>query len=136
MPGNKDMPSTVARSEPKAQRTWVKAHDSALSTYGHGEQASRVAYGALKHTYEKVGDHWEPKGHKGPSDDRSADPRAREKEGGTSTGGVDVKGSSKADLMERAKRLGVKGRSTMNKQELAEGISKANDRATAKARAS
>ncbi|MGH9105080.1 MAG: ChaB family protein [Acidimicrobiales bacterium] len=136
MPGKKDMPSTIARSGGKAQRTWVKAHDSALDQYGSGERAQRVAYGALKHAHEKVGDHWEPKGHKGPSDQRSADPRAREKKGGTSTGGVDVLGQSKQDLMNKARKLDVKGRSSMNKTELAKEVSKANDRATARARAS
>jgi hypothetical protein len=136
MPGKKDMPSTVGRSGAKAQRTWVKAHDSALGTYGHGEQAQRVAYAALKHTHEKVGDHWEPKGHKGPSDDRAADPGARHKKGGTSTGGVDVRGHTKAELMDEAKKRGIKGRSSMNKQELAEHLRRDNDRATARARAS
>jgi hypothetical protein len=128
------MPSTIARSGDKAQRTWTKAHDSAIDEYGHGETASRVAYGALKHTHEKVGDHWEPKDHKGPSDERSADPDARDKKGGTSTGGVDVKGHTRSELYDRAKEMDVKGRSHMTKQELAEGIKKANDRATARAR--
>ena len=29
------------------------------------------AYDALKHSYEKVGDHWEKKAEKGPSDERA-----------------------------------------------------------------
>lgn len=128
------MPSTIARSGDKAQRTWAEAHDSAVETYGEGEVAHRVAFAALKHTHEKVADHWEPKDHKGPSDDRAADPRARDKEGGTPTGGVDVRGHSKEELLRRAKQTGVKGRSSMNKEQLAEEIKKANDRATAKAR--
>ncbi len=134
MPASKEMPSTLRRSGKKAQRTWAKAHDSAVETYGEGERAHRTAFSALKHTHEKVGDHWEPKDHKGPSDERSADPNARRKSGGTNSGGVDVKGHTKDELMQRARELDISGRSSMNKGELAEAISKANDRATAKAR--
>lgn len=136
MPAKKEMPSTLQRSGKKAQETWGKAHDSAVESYGEGERAHRTAFSALKHTHEKVGDHWEPKDHKGPSDDRAADKGARRKEGGTSTGGVDVKGHTKDELMDRARDMDVRGRSSMNKQELAEAISKANDRETAKARRS
>ena len=85
-----------------------------------------------------MGDHWEPKpdGRKGPSDERALDPDAAEREGGTSTGGVDVLGHTKDELLERARELDVKGRSRMNKKELGEAIKKANDRATAQARQS
>ena len=134
MPAAKDMPSTIQRSGAKAKRTWGKAHDSAVETYGEGERAHRTAFSALKHTHEKVGDHWEPKKSKGPSDERAADPNARSKRGGTRTGGVDVKGRTKEELMDRARKLEIRGRSRMTKDELAEAISKANDRATAKAR--
>jgi hypothetical protein len=134
MPAKDELPSTLQRSGDKAQRTWGQAHDSAVETYGEGERAHRTAFSALKHTHEKVGDHWEPKDHKGPSDDRAADPNARSKPSGTSTGGVDVKGHTKDELMERARRLNVRGRSSMTKEQLAEAISRVNDRATAAAR--
>jgi len=130
------MPSTIERSGKYAQDTWEKVHDSAVESYGEGERAHRTAFAALKHTHEKVGDHWEPKpdGRKGPSDDRALDPDAAEREGGTSTGGVDVVGHTKDELLARARELDVKGRSRMTKQELGEAIKKANDRATAQAR--
>jgi hypothetical protein len=134
MPAMEEMPSTIQRSDEKAQRTWGKAHDRAVQTYGEGEQAHRTAFSALKHTHEKVGDHWEPKDHKGPSDERAADPNARDKPSGTSTGGVDVKGKTKEELMERARQLGIPGRSNMTKQELAEAINRWNERQTARAR--
>ncbi|MEW6476031.1 MAG: ChaB family protein [Actinomycetota bacterium] len=134
MPASKEMPSTIRRSDAKAKRTWAKAHDSAVDTYGEGERAHRTAFSALKHTHEKVEDHWEPKKSKGPSDRRAADPKARSKSGGTRTGGVDVKGHSKQELMDRARKLDIPGRSRMTKDELAEAIGKANTRATAKAR--
>ena len=138
MPAKKDMPSTIERSGKYAQDTWAKVHDSAVESYGEGERAHRTAFAALKHTHEKVGDHWEPKpdGRKGPSDERALDPDAAEREGGTSTGGVDVLGHTKDELLERARELDVKGRSRMTKQELGEAIKKANDRATAQARQS
>jgi hypothetical protein len=136
MPTREDMPSTIRRSGEYAQKTWVKVHDSAVESYGEGERAHRTAFAALKHTHEKVGDHWEPKpeGRKGPSDPRALDPKAAEHDGGTSTGGVDVLGRTKDELLERARALGIKGRSRMTKMELGEAIKRANDRATARAR--
>jgi cation transport regulator ChaB len=56
-----ELPSTLKKSDTKAQRTFAKAHDSAVESYGEGQRAHRVAYAALKHSYEKVGDHWEAK---------------------------------------------------------------------------
>ena len=63
-----DMPSTVARSDEKARRTWQETHDSAVEQYGEGERAHRTAFASLKHTYEKRGDRWVPKKEKGASD--------------------------------------------------------------------
>jgi cation transport regulator ChaB len=122
-PKQDELPDTLKRSPEKAQRTFAKAHDSAAETYGEGERAHRTAYAAVKHGFEKRGDHWEPKDHKGPSDPRAENPRARENEG-KSYGGVDVKGSSKEELYERAKDLDVQGRSRMSKEELAEAIAR------------
>ncbi|MFC4242992.1 ChaB family protein [Gryllotalpicola reticulitermitis] len=127
MPGADDLPSTLERSPKHAQAIWVKAHDSAIKEYGRGRRAQQTAYAALKHEYEKVGDHWEQKGRRGPSD-------AGAKERGKPTkGGVDAN-ASKTHLMEIAKRLDVHGRSSMTKPELVEAIQKANDRDTRKAR--
>jgi hypothetical protein len=42
--------------------------------------------------------------------------------------------ASKEHLMEVARRLDIRGRSSMNKAELVEAIRKANNRETAKAR--
>ena len=124
-----ELPSTLQKSSAKAQRTFAKAHDSAASSYGEGERAHRVAYAALKHSYEKVGDHWEDKGHKGPSDERarSGGPNAR----GRSAEGVDTQ-ATKKHLMDIARRLDVRGRSTMTKAELVDAIEKANRRASRK----
>lgn len=125
-PIREELPGTIQRSPEEAQETFAKAHDSAAETYGDGQRAHRVAYSALKHKFEKKGDHWEPKGHKGPSDPRAANPRARENKG-ESYGGVDVYGSSKADLMRRARDLDVRGRSRMSKEELAAAIARKQD---------
>ncbi len=126
------LPSTLQRSDAHAQQTFAKAHDSAADQYGDAERAHRVAFSALKHTHEKVGDHWEPKegGKKGPSD--------KQAEGGVNTsrqtaGGVDAN-ASKKHLQDVAKRLDVPGRSRMTKDELVDAIQKANNRASAKAR--
>jgi cation transport regulator ChaB len=120
-----EMPATIKRSPSKAQATWAKTHDSAVESYGEGERAHRTAYASLKHSFEKVGDHWEAKDEKGPSDPRAArggrDARAGR---GKTYGGVDVFGNSKKELYERAKKLDIRGRSSMTKEELAEAISK------------
>ena len=116
------MPSTIRTSSAKAQRTWAKAHDSAVETYGEGERAHRTAYSALKHSFEKKGDRWVEKKRKGPSDPgaKSGGPNQRRE----TYGGVDVYGNTKEELYERAKKLGVQGRSRMNKSELAKAIAR------------
>ncbi|MFI6010198.1 ChaB family protein [Streptomyces sp. NPDC051243] len=132
MPGRQELPSTLERSSKDAQRTWIKAHDSAVEQYGEGERAHRVAYGALKHMYEKVGDHWQRKegGRKGPSDPQSARPRQI---GGRSGEGVDEK-ASKQHLYDIARELDIEGRSRMSKGELLGAIRKANRSKTRAAR--
>ena len=133
MPAKKDMPSTVARSGQKARETWGKTHDSAVEQYGEGERSHRTAFSALKHTHEKVGDHWEQKDEKGPSDAQAARTGAAARRGGPTAGGVDAS-ASKAHLMDVARRLDVRGRSTMTKAQLVDAIRRANDRETARAR--
>ena len=129
-----DVPSTIARSDDKAVRTYKKTLESAEDSYGEGERAHRAAYGALKHTYEKVGDHWEPKEQAGPSDAQSEqeapDSLERPKE---TADGVDTR-ASKAHLVEVAKKLGVTGATRKRKDELVDEIRKANARATRQAR--
>ena len=129
-PKKSELPGTIERSPKKAQRTFAKAHDQAAEQYGEGERAHRTAYSALKHTHEKVGDHWEPKDHKGPSDAQAEGGRDTNRE---TKGGVDAN-ATKAHLMDVAKRLDISGRSKMSKDELVDAIQKANDKATAEAR--
>jgi cation transport regulator ChaB len=120
-----ELPDTLKRSPAKAQRTFAKTHDAAAEQYGEGERAHRTAYASLKHSYEKVGDHWEPKKHKGPSDPRSKKTTAQKRRGvGETFGGVDYEGHTKEELYERAKKLGVEGRSRMSKKELARAIAR------------
>ena len=120
MPAKDEMPSTIRRSSAKAQRTWAKAHDSAVETYGEGERAHRTAYSALKHSFEKKGDRWVEKKRKGPSDPGAKGGGANQSR--ETYGGVDAYGNSKEELLERARKLNVKGRSKMNKDELAQAI--------------
>ncbi len=125
-----ELPSTLKRSGKKAQRTYAKAHDSAVESYGEGERAHRTAFAALKHSFEKVGDHWEPKDEKGPSDKKAAGGRDTKAK---TAGGVDAN-ASKQHLMDVAKKLEISGRSRMTKPELVDAIQKANARSTRKAR--
>jgi hypothetical protein len=133
MPAKEELPSTLRRSPQKAQETWAKTHDSAVQTCGEGERAHRTAFSALKHSYEKVGDHWEPKEHKGPSDAQAARSTPTSRQSRPTAGGVDAN-ASKAHLMDLARRLDVRGRSRMSKDELVEAINKANDRESARSR--
>jgi cation transport regulator ChaB len=128
MPAMKNLPSTIKRSPKKAQKTYAETLDSAIEQYGDGERAHRTALSSLKHSFEKVGDHWEPKKKKGPSDAQAA--------GGVNTnkktaGGVDAN-ASKDHLLEVAKRLDIKGRTKMKKAELVKAIGKANDSSSRK----
>src|SRR5215207_8120094 len=101
-----ELPSTLQRSDTKAQRTFAKAYDGALDSYdGDEERANRTAWAAVKHTREKVGDHWAPKagGRKGPSDAQAAGGRGT---GRRTRGGVDAN-ASKDHLLDLAKELGI-----------------------------
>jgi cation transport regulator ChaB len=124
MPAKKeDLPGTLERSPDKVQRTYEKALDSAHQEYDSEERAHRTAWSAVKHVAEKRGDHWEPKDEPGPSDPQAAQSGRQAREHPKETrGGVDVMGNTRDELYERAKELGVEGRSNMTKDELAKAI--------------
>lgn len=132
MPAREEMPSTIQRSPKRAQEVWSKAHDSAVDSYGEGERAHRTAFSALKHQFKKVGDHWERKNGKGPSDRQAA--RGVQQRGEAKTAeGVDAN-ASKEDLYKTAKKLDIEGRSKMSKKELVDAIKKENRRRTRRSR--
>jgi cation transport regulator ChaB len=123
MPGREELPRTLRRSPKKAQDTWIETHDSAVESYGEGERAHRTAFASVKHSFERVGDRWAPKERPGPSDPRSRQGGQAARGGrGEALGGVDLYGNTKAELYARARKLGVRGRSRMDKQELARAI--------------
>jgi cation transport regulator ChaB len=122
MPASEELPSTLARSPRHAQEIWSKAHDAAVESYGEGERAHRTAFAALKHSFEKVGDHWEEKDEPGPSDDKAAGAvgtRANTQEGVNAN-------ATKTHLIDVARKLDIRGRSTMTKDELVDAIKKEN----------
>ena len=128
------LPSTLERSPAKAQATYIHTLEAAEQTHGDGEAAHRIALSALKHSFEKVGDHWEAKTSKGPSDRQAAHSGAAARRRRSSTaGGVDAN-ASKAHLMDVARKLDVPGRSKMAKAELVDAIDRANRNASARAR--
>jgi hypothetical protein len=134
-PKEAELPSTLRRSSGKAQRTFAKTHDAAAEEYGEGRRAHQTAYGALKHSFEKVGDHWEAKRAKGPSDEQSAKGGAASTRRYRSDEGVDAN-SSKRHLEGIARKLAIAGRSKMKKRELIDAIKKANRRESSTSRAS
>ena len=123
-----EIPQTLQRSDEKAQRTWAKAYDSAMDEYDDESRAAQTAWAALKHTHEKVGDHWRPKDDSGPSDSRAEGGR---QSGGETAGGVNAN-ATKDELYEQAQELDVDGRSTMSKDELVEALEDESDRRTKK----
>jgi cation transport regulator ChaB len=128
MPTSKeDLPGTLKRSPAKARRTYQKTRDSAIETYGDNQRAYRAAYSAVKHSFEKVGDHWEPKDRRGPSDPQAAKSGLAARRGGETAGGVDVRGRSREELVERARALGVRGYSRMSKLQLGQAIARKQD---------
>ncbi|MEU6784715.1 ChaB family protein [Nonomuraea angiospora] len=157
MPAVEELPSTIKRSPKRAQNTWIKAHDNAVKEYGEGRRAHMTAFAALKRSFEKVGDHWEPK--KGPSEKATMSrtgkttttrtsgkaTMARTAKAATRTAkaamtrtvktaeGVNLN-ATREYLQKMAAKLDVRGRSKMTKQELVNAIRRANRRLTAKAR--
>ncbi|MCZ2402461.1 ChaB family protein [Paenarthrobacter sp. Z7-10] len=125
-----ELPGTLQRSDAHAQETFAKTYDSAVAEYDDEERAARTAYAALKHSYEKVGDHWEAKDSAGPSDNQAKGGRGTQR---PTAGGVDAN-ASKEHLYSLAKRLDVTGRSRMTKSELVDALQKANDKETRIAR--
>ncbi len=123
-----DLPGTLQRSPKKVQDTYAKTLDSAEEQYDEESPAQRTAWSSVKHVAEKVGDHWEVKDEKGPSDDQAKQSGAQARDHPKPThGGVDAEGNSKAELYERAKQLDVPGRSDMDKGELADAIDRKQD---------
>ena len=125
-----ELPSTMERSDKKAQDTFAKTYDSALEEYGDEQRAAQTAYASLKRTHEKVGDHWEPKDSSGPSDKKAEQGR---NSNARTAGGVDAN-ASKEHLYDVASKLDISGRSKMNKDELVDAIQKANQKETRKSR--
>jgi cation transport regulator ChaB len=127
-----ELPSTLRRSPKKAQRTFAKAHDSAAEEYGDEKRANQVAWAAVKHSFEKVGDRWarKDKGRRGPSDEQAKGGKNTNRE---TKGGVDAN-ATKDHLLKLAKKLDIAGRSTMKKKQLVDALEKASTKKTADSR--
>ena len=137
MPTKKeDLPGTLKRSPEKAQRTYAKTLDSAEEQYDSEARAHQTAWSAVKHSFEKVGDHWEPKEQAGPSDKQAerSGPESRDSDQPTAQG-VDAN-ASKKHLVEVARKVGIERPERSTKKELVDEIMKANARATDRARRS
>jgi hypothetical protein len=125
-PQKERLPATIARSPRRAQTTYIHTLEAAEQQHGDGEAAHRIALASLKHSFEKVGDHWEPKAEPGPSDEQDAKRGRAARVSSTPTaGGVDAF-ASKAHLLGIARRLGIAGRSRMTKPDLVDAIDRAN----------
>ena len=115
MPGKEAMPSTLRRSPRKAQEDLGRTHDAAAEQYGDGERAHRTAFASLKHSFEKGGDHWTPR----TSEARPTRGRPfREDRRPSARTWRDLwrrrlLGHTKDELYQRAKALGIRGRSQM-----------------------
>lgn len=135
MPTKKeDLPSTLARSPAKVQRTYAKTLDSAEDQYDSDSRAHRAAWSSVKHVAEKQGDHWELKDEQGPSDDQDAKSGRAARESATPTaGGINAR-KTKAELLDDAQAADIPGRSKMQKSELVDALQKHSERETRRAR--
>lgn len=116
------MPSTIRRSDARAQDIYVKTHDSAAEQYGEGERAHRTAFKSLKREYRKADDRWVKKGNRAPSDPQQAGNRTTHR---MTAGGYDVgPGATVKTLRTEARELHIDGRSRMNKDQLRHAIMK------------
>lgn len=126
MPTKKeDLPGTLKRSPAKAKRTYAKALDSAHEQYGDEAAAHRVAISALKHSFEKKDDHWEPKAETGPSDPQAVKGGTAARNSRTPTGGGKDVGTTKSERLEQARTLDIPGRSRMTKDDLTKAVAQA-----------
>ena len=144
MPARKDTVSKLERSPKKPKARTSKKRDSAAGEFGEGKRVLRTAVKAVKHTLEKAVDPGEPKRKKEPGLVKAADGRSRKKSslakavdgrrGKGKTTGKAKTSASKHDLMDRAKKLDISGRSRMTKTELVDAIRKADAKSTRRAR--
>lgn len=67
------------------------------------------AFASLKHSFEKIGDHWEPKDEPGPSDAPDAKRGIEARVSTTPTAGGVNANATKAHLFDIAKRLDING---------------------------
>jgi len=107
-----DLPGTLKRSPKKAQRTYAETLDSAEEQYDSEARAHQTAWAAVKHSFEKVGDHWEAKDEKGPSDPQAAQagrPRATGR-GGPTAASTSSATPSRSSTNERSRRAYVGAR--------------------------
>ncbi len=123
---SEDLPGTLKRSSKKAQKTYAETLDSAHEQYpGDEERAHRVAFSSLKHSFAKVGDHWEEKDTKGPSDPQAAKSGKQARTSKTPTGGGKEIGTTRKELYSQAQELDIAGRSKMSRDQLARAVAKA-----------
>ena len=124
-PQSDSLPGTLERSPKKVQRTYSETLASAEAEYGDEARAHRTAWASVKNVAEKRGDHWEEKESTGPSDPRSTGSTEDKLAGkGETFGGVDVIGNTRDQLVERAKKAGIRGYSRMTKAELGRQLSR------------
>ena len=120
-PGREELPSTLRRSDPQAERTWSTANNSAAKQHAEGARAHQTAWAAPEQTHEKVGNRWVPESTRG----ASIPPGRSNHDGRKIFGGVDDAGGIRMELYERARRLDIAGRRSMSRVELATAIARA-----------
>ena len=91
-----------------------------------------MAWAAVKHSFEKVGDHWEKKaGGRGPV---RRPGRGRPEHQQEDRRAASTRTPPRSTCSTVAKKLDISGRSTMKKKQLVDAIQQANDKKTAAAR--
>ena len=118
MPAKDELPGTLRRSPAKAQRTLRQdPRERGRAVRAEGERAHRTALAAATLLREGRRPLVSQTGSPAPGPGKPARGGRRE-----TFGGVDVVGHTRDELLERARDLGVRGRSRMSKADLARAI--------------
>ena len=117
------LPATLKKSPKHAQDIYLETLAATEQEYGVGERASRTAFASLKHSYEKIGDHWEEKDQPGPSEPRAGNDNHSRHE---TFGGVDLIGHTRQELLDMAGKIGATTTTRMTKPEISRALDRRN----------
>jgi hypothetical protein len=116
-------PATLERPEDRDRDIWAAPRARALGVSGDRERMHPAAGSGLRYAYRRQGGHWVPNDQPAPAHEQAAHgstaPESTAERTPNTDGGAADGGMTRKQLYERATKLGIRGRSRMNKKELA-----------------